>query len=392
MLVNSNELDSDYISIYVHWPYCVSKCPYCDFNSHQLEEIIEKDWIKAYNNEFHYFKDILQGKYVKSIFFGGGTPSLMPLSILESILNIISKIAIIDVNTEITLEANPSSVESEKFQSIANLGVNRISIGIQSFNDNSLKFLGRAHSSDEAKRALEIAKYHFKKTSFDLIYALPGQSLKDWETELNNAVLYSKDHISLYQLTIEKGTKFYKDYNNKEFTLPDQLISEDMYLFTDIFLKERNMYKYEISNYAALGQECKHNMAYWNYDNYLGIGPGAHSRISFKNGNSYAIMMKNKPNLWLDANLDLGNGIQNYALLTKEEIISEILMMGLRLRSGIDGSRVKKLTGQNWVDLLDSKAVKMFSGLGYFEYDNEKIKLTDKGLLLHNYIVPRLII
>ena len=392
-MISQHEIDSDEISIYVHWPYCLSKCPYCDFNSHKIEEINEADWISAYKNEFEYFSEILKGKYIKSIFFGGGTPSLMPLSILDSILTRISELAIIDEHTEITLEANPSSVEQSKFQNIAKLGVNRISIGVQSFNDNNLKFLGRAHSSKEAIEAISVAQQYFSKTSFDLIYALPNQTLNDWQIELEYAMQYFAGHISLYQLTIEKGTKFYKDYQNKEFQLPDQSISEEMYIFTDSFLREKDIHKYEISNYSNRNKECRHNLCYWNYDNYIGVGPGAHSRLSFKNKETYAIMMKNNPKSWLESNLNSKNGIQNSTILTREELLTEIVMMGLRLSKGMNKFRVEKLIGNNWLSLLDQKSLKMFSSMGYLQTDSAaNMKLSDKGLLLHNYIVSRLFI
>ena len=391
-MIFQHKINSDFISIYVHWPYCVSKCPYCDFNSHNIEAINEEDWIRAYQNEFNYFKSILDKKYVKSIFFGGGTPSLMPIKILEAILNSIANIAVIDDKTEITLEANPSSVEQSKFEDIAKLGINRISIGVQSFNDKSLQFLGRAHSSKEAIEALSVANKYFKKTSFDLIYAIPNQSLEDWKEELKSAAQYFNGHLSLYQLTIEKGTKFYKDYNNKYFALPEQNICEEMYLFTDEFLNQHNIRKYEISNYAKKEEECRHNLTYWNYDNYIGIGPGAHSRFSLENNEVYAIMMKNAPKAWLESNLTSLNGIQNSNILTKEEILTEILMMGLRLTEGIKLLKLEQLVGKNWYDLLDQKGVKMFTGLCYLEIDSYTIKLSEKGLLLHNYIVPRLIL
>ncbi len=391
-MISQHKLTSNSISIYIHWPYCISKCPYCDFNSHKIEEIDIGSWIKAYQNEFTYFNDILDKKYIKSIFFGGGTPSLMPLEIVEAILNLISKIGVIDDNTEITLEANPSSVEQNKFHSIAKLGINRISIGIQSFKSSNLKFLGRAHSADESIKALEIARSHFNRVSFDLIYALPLQSLEDWRNELENASKYLTDHVSLYQLTIEKGTKFYKAYENKEFILPDQLVSEEMYLLTESFLSKRNLKKYEISNYAIEGFESMHNLSYWKYDNYLGIGPGAHSRLSFDNKETYSIMMKSMPSSWLKSNLELGNGIQNSSLLSKQEILNEILMMGLRLKSGIDFTKLKALVGENFFDFFDPKALKMFEAISYLHLDSNLIKLSDKGLLLHNYIVPRLTI
>ena len=300
------------IAIYIHWPFCKSKCPYCDFNSHVREKIDEKSWFDAYITEISFFADKIVGKNITSIFFGGGTPSLMNPKLVEKIILELEKIGKFVDNIEITLEANPTSIEAQKFQDFKTAGINRVSIGIQSFNEEGLKFLGRTHSKNEAIEALEIAGNIFSNYSFDLIYARPNQSIKNWENELLSALKLAKNHLSLYQLTIEKGTSFFNDYRDKKFTMPSDVLAASMYELTREITKAHGFVDYEISNYAKQGFESKHNLSYWNYDEYLGIGPGSHSRID-----KYAMMMIHNPeNLLAKVKTD-NNGIQAKTLLKK---------------------------------------------------------------------------
>nr|WP_253310057.1 radical SAM family heme chaperone HemW [Rickettsia endosymbiont of Ceutorhynchus assimilis] len=381
-----------YLSIYIHWPFCLSKCPYCDFNSHIANKIDHNLWLKSYEKEIEHFTDIIQNKYIKSIFFGGGTPSLMESFVVEGIISKIKEIANIDDQTEITLETNPTSFEANKFQSFKLAGVNRVSIGVQSLREDDLKKLGRQHDAAQAIKTIEAARKIFPKISFDLIYARSDQTLKDWQQELKEAMQLASGHISLYQLTIEKGTLFYKLFKEGSLILPNSDKAAEMYEWTNYYLESNNYFRYEISNYALPNHECIHNLAYWHYDNYLGIGPGAHSRIieDSKQATSYSMMMRHKPEKWLQAVNELNVGIQSKIKLSLQEMIEEILMMGLRLKDGININSLEQKTGMKLTNILDTKLLNYYQTLNLIKLDNN-IYLTDKGLMLHSYIVPRLI-
>ena len=369
----------------------MSKCPYCDFNSHLVEKINIENWIKAYEKEIDLFTDLLSKKYIKTIYFGGGTPSLMPIQVLNSILNQLSKIGRIDDKTEITLEANPTSSEQRKFQHIKEAGVNRISIGVQSFDEKNLQFLGRNHNVKESIKVIEMAKSLFPRMSFDLIYALPQQSISEWQRELEQAMYYAAKHISLYQLTIEKGTKFYTSFKNKEFSMPDDNLSSELYDITNEYLLQHNLHQYEVSNYASPGEESQHNLAYWKYDNYIGIGAGAHSRFTLDNNETHAIMMKNKPTHWLESLLKNDNALQTHTILPKQDIITEIIMMGLRLKEGISNTRLEDICSVSFDEILNHIELKKYVNLDHLHYSPSKLQLTASGLKLHNYIVARLL-
>lgn len=384
------EVKANDLSIYIHWPFCLSKCPYCDFNSHIANSIDDDNWLKSYEKEIEYFKDIIQNKYIKSIFFGGGTPSLMNPKIVEGIINKISELARIDKQTEITLEANPTSFETEKFKAFKAAGINRVSIGVQSLREDDLKKLGRTHDSLQAIKTIESANKIFSRVSFDLIYARSGQELKDWQQELKQAMELVTGHISLYQLTIEKGTPFYKLFHDGNLILPNSDMAAEMYEWTNDYLESQNYFRYEISNYAKEGQECVHNLTYWNYNDYLGIGPGAHSRIIENPSSVSAIMMWHKPEKWLEAVNNKNNGIQTNSKLTKQEIIEEILMMGLRLKKGINISALEQKIDAKLENILDISSLNHYQELDLIRLD-ENLYLTDKGLMLHSYIVPRLL-
>lgn len=384
------EVKANDLSIYIHWPFCLSKCPYCDFNSHIANSIDDNNWLKSYEKEIEYFKDIIQDKYIKSIFFGGGTPSLMNPKIVEGIINKIKGLARIDKQTEITLEANPTSFETEKFKAFKAAGINRVSIGVQSLREDDLKKLGRTHDSLQAIKTIESANKIFSRVSFDLIYARSGQELKDWQQELKQAMELVTGHISLYQLTIEKGTPFYKLFHDGNLILPSSDIAAEMYEWTNDYLESQNYFRYEISNYAKKGQECVHNLTYWNYNDYLGIGPGAHSRIIENPSSVSAIMMWHKPEKWLEAVNNKNNGIQTNSKLTKQEIIEEILMMGLRLKNGINISALEQKIDAKLENILDISSLNHYQELDLIRLD-DNIYLTYKGLMLHSYIVPRLL-
>ena len=299
----------DHISVYIHWPFCKSKCPYCDFNSHVRDQISSEAWESAYLKELDYYTDILKGKRIKSIFFGGGTPSLAEPKIFDSILSKLSKVAQLEANTEITLEANPTSVEADRFKAFSKLGINRVSIGIQSLNEANLRFLGREHSVKEALHAVELANKNFPRYSFDLIYTLPNQRIEDWFIDLEQALSIAGGHLSLYQLTIEKGTQFYKDFKAQTFIMPDDDLSAEFYTKTTEYVASKGYTRYEVSNYAVSGNECVHNITYWKYENFIGIGPGAHGRYQ-KDGDTFATVKIHSPEQWLKSVEERGIGLQ----------------------------------------------------------------------------------
>lgn len=366
-------------SVYIHWPFCKSKCPYCDFNSHVAQSINHYDWAKAYLKEISYFKDILVGKNITSIFFGGGTPSLAEPFIFDEIIDSLSKHASFDSNIEISLEANPTSVEAKKFKEFKQAGINRLSLGIQSLNEEALKFLGREHSAQQAMQAIEIANNTFNNYSFDLIYSLPNQTLEAWEKELTQAVKLADYHLSLYQLTIEKGTPFYKDHKMNKFTMPDDELSAEFYELTNEMMQSFGFLQYEISNYAKSGFSCKHNIGYWKYHDYLGIGPGAHGRYQEKD-QKLATIMTHSPNAWLSMVNEKGVGFQQKETLTLEQINQEKVIMGLRLNEGIDPNLITNTNKLN--ELLAN---------GLLEFNQKNICATRKGVLVLNKIILELL-
>ncbi len=373
------------IAIYIHWPFCKSKCPYCDFNSHVREKIDQQDWNRAYLKQITNYAEYLNGKKIVSIFFGGGTPSLMPSFIVENIINELSKFAALDDNIEITLEANPTSVESEKFKLFAKAGVNRLSLGIQSLNIDNLKFLGREHNVEEAIKAIEIAKQNFSRYSFDLIYALPDQTLVDWEKELSSALKLADKHLSLYQLTIEKGTPFYSLYKDKKLQIPNEDLARDFYLLTQDVMEREGLPAYEISNHARLGEECKHNLVYWQYGDFLGIGPGAHSRI-----NNQAIASIAHPENWLNLALQGKIPSQSCIALTLSEMVCEILLMGLRLKKGLKLKDFYNKIGLNLLEVINRSKLDYMLECKFLELSNDSLLTTSKGKLVLNHIIDQL--
>ncbi len=319
------------LSLYIHWPFCLSKCPYCDFNSHVRDEYGEESWQNAIIAEITKIKEQLGDRVLKTIFFGGGTPSLMNPSTVSAIINSACKTWQTADDLEISLEANPNSVEVEKFKNLASAGVNRISIGVQSLIDERLKQLGRQHSSDDAKCAIEVASNYFKRFSFDLIYATPNHSVNAWKKELTEALAYQTEHLSLYQLTIEPNTPFAKLHSRGELPLPADDLAADLYELTENLCAQNGLQAYEVSNYAKPGSECRHNLTYWNYGEYVGIGPGAHGRIII-DGKRYATTQWRTPEKWLKSH----NRSESVLELTPLEQYEERVMMGLRTTHGID--------------------------------------------------------
>lgn len=376
------------ISIYIHYPFCRSKCPYCDFNSYCNLKIEEEDLIKSYLNEIEYYKDIIKDKVIDTIYFGGGTPSLISEKLLDNIMNKIDSLYKINKNCEISLESNPNSISYEKLKNFKDIGINRLSIGVQSLNDVDLKFLGRIHNKNEAIDAIKNAQKIFNdKYSIDLIYGRPNQNLKEWKEELNEAIKLSPFHISLYQLIIEKGTHFYK---NKVQT-PNEDIAAKLYEETNNILEKNKIMQYEISNYAKNGYECKHNLVYWNNGEWVGIGAGAHGRINI-NQKRYSIQNLKKPLNWLNKTLKNKNGISIKKLLSKQEIIEEYLIMGLRVKDGIKIANLQKnIDCNNFYDILDKNNIEFLTKLNLINANSNNIKLTKKGFLLLNSVIEKLV-
>lgn len=367
------------IAIYIHWPFCKAKCPYCDFNSHVTESVDAVRWQAAYIKEIEHFAKRVGRREVSSIFFGGGTPSLMPVSLVKAMMDTIAKHFILQPDIEVTLEMNPTSVEATKLEGFKAAGVNRVSMGIQSLRAKDLKFLGRQHSAEEAIAALQIARSLFDNYSFDLIYARPKQSLVDWQEELEEALEYVGSHFSLYQLTIEKGTPFYAAHNKGEFTLPHEDVAAEMYEYTESALQKKGLLAYEVSNYAKRGFECRHNLTYWNYGEYIGIGAGAHGRIGSPR---MATMMIHSPEGWLKSVEEKGHGLQADIVLTPQDIKDEAIMMGLRLVDGIDAKRFYQVTGLDIWKLLNTKKLEAITAEGLLDYNADYIRPTAKGRML----------
>ena len=374
--------------IYIHWPFCQSKCPYCDFNSHVRQSISEIDWEIAYKKVLNYWAQNCTIQSVESIFFGGGTPSLMSASLVYRIINEIHKIWSCKPNIEITLEANPTSVESLNFRSYAQSGVNRVSMGVQALNNKDLKRLGRLHTVDDAKNAFEIAKSVFDRVSFDLIYARQFQTVSDWQLELEEALNMSVDHLSLYQLTIEKNTRFSELHSKGKLKgLPNDDISVEFYNVTQEICSDWGLPAYEISNHAKLGSESQHNLIYWTGGYYLGVGPGAHGRLKVKNKRFRTEMFSN-PEKWLKTVTE--NKFSEFLTipLSDNEIAEEYLLMGIRLEVGIDVTYFNTYSDQK----LSTKKVKLLSDMGLIVFKNNRLFTTKKGKLVTNYIINELLV
>jgi oxygen-independent coproporphyrinogen-3 oxidase len=332
--------------VYVHWPFCLSKCPYCDFNSHVRHAPIDEErFVRAFVREVATTAARAPGRDVSSIFLGGGTPSLMQPRTVGAILDAIGQHWNVADDVEVTLEANPTSVEATRFRGYRNAGVNRVSLGVQALDDTSLKALGRLHTAREALDAVAIARSVFERYSFDLIYARPDQTPDMWAEELQRAISEAAEHLSLYQLTIEEGTPFFGLYAAGKLKTPDEAIARALYDVTQEICACHGLPAYEISNHARRGAECRHNLVYWRGQEYAGIGPGAHGRLDI-DGQRHAIATEKRPEAWLMRVEAIGNGIVTDDLLNSEERADEFLLMGLRLREGIDPQRYAALSGR----------------------------------------------
>jgi oxygen-independent coproporphyrinogen-3 oxidase len=332
--------------VYVHWPFCAAKCPYCDFNSHVRHQPPDQvRFAAAFAREIETLGARAPGRTVDSIFIGGGTPSLMEPATVAAILDAVARNWTVVSDIEVTMEANPSSVEAERFRGYRAAGVNRLSLGVQALNNADLRFLGRLHNVDQALQAIEIARATFPRLSFDLIYARPGQTPSAWAAELGQALTLAADHLSLYQLTVEPGTPFFALHQAGKLAVPDADAAAELYGVTQEVCDAAGLPAYEISNHAAPGAECRHNLVYWRYGEYAGVGPGAHGRLRQADGR-HALATERAPEVWLEKVEAWGDGLVVDDLLTAEEEGDELLLMGLRLAEGIDLDRYCRLAGR----------------------------------------------
>ncbi len=374
--------------LYFHWPFCLAKCPYCDFNVHVRESVDVARFEAAYLKSLEYYKYLLPERVIKSVYFGGGTPSLIPPDMIGRILDKMRSLWGAVNDLEVTLEANPTSIEAEKFLAFKEAGVNRVSIGVQAMNDQDLAFLGRKHSKDEAIAALGVANDVFDRFSFDLIYARPEQSLKDWSQELEFAATFAKGHMSLYQLTVERNTPFYFDHARGRFILPKEDVAADFYSLTAEIMADMGMPLYEVSNYAGSGDDqSRHNLQYWHYGEYIGIGPGAHGRIE-TNGVRHSTRDHHAPESWLAWVEERGCGAHPFEALSAAAKVTECLMMGLRLAEGLPFARIEEHAGRKWDAVLDRGKMDALVQEGWLSYDEERMVLSVEGLLRLNAIIP----
>ena len=385
---NADSPDADTtFGVYVHWPFCLSKCPYCDFNSHVRHAAIdEARFVRAFETEIASTAARAPGRTVSTIFFGGGTPSLMQPSTVGAILDAVGKHWTVAPDIEVTLEANPTSVEATRFKGYRAAGVNRVSLGVQALNDASLKALGRLHTAQEALDAVAIARSVFDRYSFDLIYARPDQTPEMWAAELNHAIAEAAEHLSLYQLTIEPETPFHALHAAGKLVIPDDDLGRALYDTTLETCERAGLPAYEISNHARPGAECRHNLVYWRAHEYAGIGPGAHGRLDIE-GYRRAIATEKRPESWLMRVESLGNGIVTDDLLSREERADEFLLMGLRLAEGIDPARYQMLSGR----ALDEKRIAILREEGAIVVEqNGRLRVTQEGFPVLDAVVADL--
>lgn len=372
--------------LYIHWPFCEAKCPYCDFNSHVSRQIDQSAWRDAYLAELQRAADETPGRILNAVFFGGGTPSLMDPDVVADIIAAIRRHWPTANDLEITLEANPGSVEAGRFAAYRQAGVSRVSMGIQALNDADLKRLGRLHSADEAMTAFDIARNTFERVSFDLIYGRQDQTAAQWEAELKQALSLAIDHISLYQLTIEQGTAFGDRYaRGKLRGLPDEDLGADMFTMTQDICSEMGMPAYEVSNHARDGAQSRHNLIYWRYGDYIGIGPGAHGRLTL-NGQKLATVAYSNPQRWLDG-VPKGEAEKPRVAISRGEQATEFLLMGLRLKEGVDLARYAAVSGHP----IDESAVAHLQDIGMAERHGNRLIVSDQGVIVLNAVIETLL-
>ncbi|MDI6026943.1 radical SAM family heme chaperone HemW [Corticibacterium sp. UT-5YL-CI-8] len=373
--------------VYVHWPFCAAKCPYCDFNSHVRHQPVDQErFAAAFATELATMRQRTGAHEVTSIFLGGGTPSLMRPETVGAVLDAIARNWTITADAEITLEANPTSVEAERFRGYRAAGVNRVSLGVQALNDKDLRFLGRMHSVSEALHAIGLAREIFPRLSFDLIYARPGQTPDGWTAELEQAIGYAVDHLSLYQLTIEEGTRFHALYHAGKFQIPDGDHAADLYAATQEITAARGLPAYEVSNHARPGAESRHNLTYWRYGEYVGVGPGAHGRF-LEDGTRIVTIAEKHPETWAGLVEAQGHGIVDGEVLSRSEEADEFLLMGLRLAEGIDLARYEMLSGKT----LPARYLSQLQQDGFVTpIGNSRLRATPQGMIVLDAVIAEL--
>jgi putative oxygen-independent coproporphyrinogen III oxidase len=378
------------LGVYVHWPFCKSKCPYCDFNSHVRDGVDQTRWRDALLKELAHAARAAPDRRVETMFFGGGTPSLMEPATVGAVIERVKALWDTAADVEITLEANPTSVEAGRFAALRHAGINRVSLGVQALDAAALAFLGREHSADEAVEAIATARRHFARYSFDLIYARPGQTEEAWAAELERALALAGEHLSLYQLTIERGTRFFTDHARGIFTLPAEDQAAAMFELTQARLAAAGLPAYEISNHARPGAACRHNLIYWRYQDYVGVGPGAHGRFAEAAGKR-ATRRASGPEAWLEAVERNGHGTAETTLIAGQDLVEEALMMGLRLAEGIDRAMFASMTGADPVAALGERRLAPLVKAGYLEVDATHLKATSAGRQRLNAVLERLV-
>lgn len=373
--------------LYLHWPFCQSKCPYCDFNSHVAARVDQSRWLTAFQAEIDRIGALTEGRVLNTVFFGGGTPSLMEATTVQGILDRIRATWTLANDIEITLEANPGSVEAARFEGYAKAGVNRVSLGIQSLDPDDLRRLGRLHTVDEAAKAIAVAKSAFDRVSIDLIYARQNQTLPAWRDELRRALDFGTSHLSLYQLTIEDGTVFGQMHaKNLLKGLPEEDLSADMFELTQEITRNAGVPAYEVSNHARPGDESRHNLIYWRMGDYAGIGPGAHGRLTLES-TRFATEAERQPTPWLNRTLSLPGSAETVDRLTARDRASEYLMFALRLKEGASLGRFAALAGAP----LPAAALAEMNGLGLLHQDGDRIHTTETGVMMLNGILRALL-
>ncbi|HLJ64400.1 MAG TPA: radical SAM family heme chaperone HemW [Stellaceae bacterium] len=366
------------LAIYLHWPFCRSKCPYCDFNSHVAPAIDEARWRAALIAELDHLAAQTPDRVVTSLFFGGGTPSLMAPETVAALIAGVRRHWAMAPDLEVTLEANPTALERERLEAFRAAGVNRLSLGVQALEEEALRFLGRGHDVRDALAALALAQRLFPRFSFDLIYARPRQSLAQWEAELKEALALAGDHLSVYQLTIEPGTRFAALHARGELVLPDEDLAGAFYETTQSLLGEAGFVTYEISNHARAGGACRHNLTYWRYGDYLGVGPGAHGRLTL-GGEKFATRQIRDPRRWLVSVEERGHATEERLALTHEERFEELMMMGLRLEEGIFRPAFRAELGQDFEEKLEAGRLQTLIAGGFLELDETRLRATAAG-------------
>ncbi len=377
----------DAFGIYIHWPYCAAKCPYCDFNSHVRRDVSEARYLAAVLRELGLYSNLAPGRTVSSIFFGGGTPSLMHPATAAEILDAIAEHWPVAPDAEITLEANPSSVEAARFADFRRAGINRVSLGVQSLSDDQLRFLGRLHNAAEALAAIDIANEHFDRVSFDLIYARPEQTCTEWRAELSQALTLAAGHLSLYQLTIEPGTAFHRLHEAGKLDAPPDDDAARLYELTQELCEAAGLPAYEVSNHARPGEEARHNLLYWRYGDYAGIGPGAHGRIGTAQGR-LALSAERDPAKWAIQVERDGHGLATREPLSKLEEAEEMLLMGLRLSEGVSPQALEQRTG--FAIPREVRQLLMLEDLLEGDGTDGRIKVSPRGRLVLNSLIEHL--